>query len=98
MVPIADLRSPGQYKVWVQQAFGFSVKPAKESLQLPTKEHPVTFEVLVKEETDLQIILGVCIGLVLLAVAGYFGYIARQNPQKFKKYVEVCIDFMSKSA
>ena len=85
-VPIADLRNPGRYKVWVHQAFGFSVKPAKKSLQLPTKEHPVMFEV--KEETDLQIILGVCIGLVLLAVAGYLGYIGRQNPQKFKKCVK----------
>ena len=34
-------------------------------------------------EKNLQVILAVCAGLVLLIVMGYFSYIARQNPARF---------------
>ncbi len=37
--------------------------------------------------TSLQRILGVCVGLVLLAVASYFGFIASKNPKKFRRFL-----------
>ena len=82
----------------MSEVFGFSVKNSllrgTASLLLPTFDQPRNLIVRPSDKgaTDLQTILGVCIGLVLLAVAGYLGYIGKQNPQKFRKYIPISID------
>ena len=70
-VPISELRNPGKYKVWVQQAFGFAVN-STEHLQLPTSEYPVTFEVVESSWTmAIAATLGVFFVLVLVSLGLY---------------------------
>ena len=47
----------------------------------------------IPKASSLQMILGVCLGLVLLAVASYFGFIASKNPKNFRRCLKLCIDF-----
>ena len=89
-VPIAELRNPGVYTVWVQKAFGFNVINVTERLPLPTEQYPAEFEVI--EANSASTVIGGALGVLCVLMLMSLGVYATQNYAKFKRgYVRVCV-------